>query len=460
MAVAVIVVYIFAFIARIRFRPERADSLPTSGLRPDWIIIALPVALVIQLFSGRITVLVVGFLVAGAFVRKSEGRFDVQLGPLVLLVLASAIVFSRPQEVSTLLLFVLVSALAVRLATTVDARRIIASLIDGCGLYLVANVVCYVAGVVSPSSKNRIGNLVETTGFVRIIFPLTSSINSASIVAALYVAAAVFMLLEVGWLRRSLRLVSLAAAIFVQVGAGSRAALTVGAVLSVAVICFPFFTRWVAQAATLLSAASAFILPGLISSLEFAMAPIISLLAPGRVTTSESIGTLENRSLLWHNSIAYWNESINDFQHVLFGYGVYGQYRSGASLTYSGLLTSLTQHPELALVHNSFLQQLFDGGIVGWLLLVFAAWWMSVRLANRRREWGIWGFGAVVAMTVLLVGAMTETGMAPGVAEDSFWLLLILAGVACQAGRKGSVDGDTENSYPVAMFTNDMHSRA
>jgi hypothetical protein len=456
-AIAAVAIYILAGIARIRFRPPHSDSTkPSSGLKPDWIVIALPTALVIQLFSGKAALLVVGSLVVAAFLRKPERRFSMEAGPLVLLLMASAIVFSRPDELSTMLLFLLVSALVLRLATTVDARRIIASLIDGCGLYLVANVFFYLAGLQSPSAKNRIGNLIETTGFVRIVFPLTSSINSASIVAAVYVAASVFLLLESGWLRRSLRLVCLGSAIFVQVGAGSRAALSVGAVLSIAVICFPFITRWVAQAATLLSSISAFVLPDVISSLQFVIGPIISFLAPGRVTSSESITTLENRAFIWQYAIQYWNESINNFPHVLYGFGVYGQYRSGASLSYAALLTSLTQHPELALVHNSFLQQLFDGGVSGWILMVLAAFWTSARLAKRRREWANWGLSAIVAMTVLLVGAMTETGMAPGVAEESFWLLLVLAGVASQARGNQSDDSGARCAGTAAHDANDV----
>jgi O-antigen ligase len=194
------------------------------------------------------------------------------------------------------------------------------------------------------------------------------------------------------------------------------------------------------QAATLLAAISSLVLPSIIVAIQFIVNPIMSL-APGRISDARSIATLENRDYIWDHTISYWLDWVNDLPHILFGYGVTGQYRSGASLSYSDELSGLIRHPEFAFVHNSFLQQLFDGGLAGWLLLMLAAYWAGTRFSRHRRDWGA---AAIVAMTVLLLGAMTEASMAPGVAEENFWLLLALVGIACQASGAQAVDSTSQ----------------
>jgi O-antigen ligase len=199
----------------------------------------------------------------------------------------------------------------------------------------------------------------------------------------------------------------------------------------------PVVTRWLIQGAALFAAISAFVLPSIVVALQFIVSPLVSL-APGRISDIRSVSTLESRDYIWDRAIKFWIDWVNDLPHILLGYGVTGQYRSGASLSYSGALSGLVRDPELAFVHNSFLQQLFDGGVVGWFLLMAAAYWAGVRFSRRRRDWGI---TPIVAMSVLLLGAMTEASMAPGVAEENYWLLLALVGVACQASRVISPDG-------------------
>jgi O-antigen ligase len=437
LSIAAIAICILAVIVRTRFRPAHSIDLSTRGRQPDWIVLLIPIALASRIFSFKGSLLILGLLVAAAFIRKADGSFPIQAGPLLLLFASSAIVLSRPDYISELLPFLLVGALVIRLVMTVDARKIIASLIDGCGLYLLANVLCYAAGLRSPAETSRIGGLVESTGLVRIIYPLTESINLPPVIAAVFVAAILFLILEPGWLRRSLRLICCIAAIIVLVGAGTRTPIAVAAMLSIAVICFPFITRWLAQAATILAALSAFVLPSVMAVVQSGITPLMSL-SPGRVSTAESVGSLEGRGVIWDLSIKYWVKSVNDLPHMLFGFGMNGHYRSGASREYSDLFIRIVKDPQIsALMHNSFLQQLFDGGILGWLLLTIAAYWASARLSKRRRDWGNAGLSAIVAMSVLLLSGMTEAYFAPAVTEEGFWLLVVLVGVACQgSGRQ------------------------
>src|SRR5262249_51970689 len=143
----------------------------------------------------------------------------------------------------------------------------------------------------------------------------------------------------------------------ILVNAGSRAQVVVAAVLSITVICLPFITRWIAPATAMFAAISAFVLPGLITSAQSLIMPLMSL-APGRVSDVKSVATLEGRTNIWERSIRYWIERVNDVPHMLFGFGVDGHYRSGASSTYSEQLSSIIRDPERAgHVHNTFLQQ-------------------------------------------------------------------------------------------------------
>jgi hypothetical protein len=444
LSIAGITICILAVLVRARFRSlHPVHSI--GGLRPDWIVVILPTALALRSFDATASVFITGLLVATAFMRKTDRRFQVQPGPFILLVAASAIVFLRPLNTGPLLTFfplvtfLLVATLVVRLVMTVDARKIIAGLIDGCGLYLLLNVLLHAAGLQSRASNVRIGGLVESTGFVRTIYPLAWSLNTPPAIAAIYVSASIFLILEAGWLRRSFRLVCLIAAIIILLGAGTRAPMIVAAALAITVISFPYVSRWIGQAATIFTAISAFILPSIIGWAESVIAPFISLV-PGREVKATSIDSIGGRDFIWEHSIKYWVEWINDLPHVLFGFGANGQYRSGASLAYSEGLAKIVRNPETAFVHNSFLQQLFDGGLVGWLLLGLAAYWGSARLAERQRGWGNRGLSAIVAMAVLLLSGITEVSLAPGAAEVTFWLLMVLVGVACQTSGSSSLE--------------------
>ncbi|MBI3216037.1 MAG: O-antigen ligase family protein [Mycobacterium sp.] len=437
LSIAAIAMCLLTILLVTRSRPLHS-TLPTGGLNVDWVVVLLPTALAIRTVSGKGSLLLLGLLVVTAFARKPDGRFRLQAGPLVLLLASSAIVFSRPAYFATVLTFLIVAVLVVRLVTTVDARKIIASLVDGCGLYLLVNVLGHAAGLQSPASNVRIGGLVESSGFVRTIYPFTFSINTPPIIAAVYVACCIFLMLEAGWIRRFMRLVCLASAIIILVGAGTRAPIAVAVGLAVIVICFPFTTRWLGQLTVALSAASAFILPAVITSIQFIIAPLMSL-TPGRQNQAGSISSINGRDRIWSQAINYWVERVNDLPQMMFGFGVNGQYRSGASLSYSEGLSTIVRNPEFAYTHNSFLQQLFDGGVVGWILLVAAVFWASRRLAQRVRGWGFHGLIAVLALAVLVLSGMTEVSLAPGVSQDTFWLLLVLVGVSCQTGR---VSGD------------------
>ena len=194
-SIATTALCILAVIVLTRFRPDHWVH-STVAMPPDWIVVLLPTAVAIRLFSSKASLVIIGLLVAAAFMRKPDGRFRIESGPLLLLIASSAIVFSRPAEYGPPLIFLLVGTLVLRLVVTVDGRKIIASLIDGCGLYLLANVVAHAAGLQSAALYAGNGIGAESTGFVRTVYPLASSINIPPIGAAVYIAACSFLILE------------------------------------------------------------------------------------------------------------------------------------------------------------------------------------------------------------------------------------------------------------------------
>ena len=425
-AVGVISAVAFARFSRIHKLHSRQPNIDT-----DWIIIALPVVLAIRTFYFKPSLLLIALLIVASFARNTGVTYRIYGGPLLLLGISSAIVFSRPTNIYSLAAIALVGILVVQLILTVDARTIIRSLVDGCGLYLVANVVGHAVGLQSPSTGLRIGGLVESTGFVRVIYPLTSALNTPATVAAVYVAAFGFLVVESGSFRRVLRVVCFVAAVLVLVGTGSRVTMLSAVLLTVVVIFLPSATRWVAQAALLLSASAPFVLPSIASAMQFAITPL-AYLTPGRVNSIESITTIEGRKFVWNSAVDYWGQWVSGFQQVVFGFGANGQYGSGVWRTYAQLIGSTVRYPQLATVHNSFLQQLFDGGVVGGALLIAAIFWASVRMARYRVSWGNEGFIAITSLTVLLLSGITEVSVAPGPLQDTFWLLIFFVGATCQ----------------------------
>ncbi|MFM8858174.1 MAG: O-antigen ligase family protein [Actinomycetota bacterium] len=404
---------------------------PTIGFQPDWIVVALPLVLTSRnLLPAKIVALGLLILTAAVFSRKPEIRYPVHAGPMVLLFASFAIVFARPQtNLIALTTFALTGVLLLVLVSRVDGRVLISSFIDGWGLFLFVNVLAHRVGLSSAhaASFGRIGS-----GFNRITFPLTSGWNSPAAIAGAYLVASIFLAREGGWGRKSLRVLYALSAIMVFAGTGTRSAMGVALIIAAIAIWFPASSRWIAQATTAFAAISALVLPFIIDKVAFIVRPLSSL-TPGRGgATLEQVALLSGRVEIWDSSLTYWKVWVNGLMEMLFGFGPNGQYISGASLTYKSVVVSLRSDPEYATVHNAFLQEFYDGGLIGWLILFLALYWTSTRLSKRRSDWNPWASSAIFALTAILVGSMTESQMAPGVLQESFWMMIGLIAIACQ----------------------------
>jgi O-antigen ligase len=396
----------------------------TVGLKPDWLVVLLPLAVAVGLLSPRTSPFLILAIGVVAFSRKRESNFHLAPGPLILQLTACAIVLSRPSNfwdpVLTVFLF---SLILLQLLYTVDARRIIASIIDGYGLVMVANIVLHAAGLRNPADA------FAPKG--RTFYPLTQGLNNVSVVAAAVVVGSFLLLREVGHLRRLLRLVSIAAAITVMIGAATRTSAGVCIVLVAAAALLPSTSRWTAQIATLVAASAPFVLPSIAQSLQFLITPL-SNLNPGREAEKVGAVSFAGRIEIWDKSINYWNQNINDWADKLFGFGEDGQSLSGVSATYQNIVAGTSANPQNATVHNSFLESLFNCGVVGMVLTVVAFFWTSVRLAKRHRAWGHWGLAATYSLAALMFGATTEAVLSPGNNAEAAWIGLTIVGVSCQ----------------------------
>lgn len=439
---------------------------PKVDLEPDWVVITLPAAIAIQYVSPNASLFAVAALVAIAYIRKSESNFNVQMGPLLLLFAASAIVLSRPESYSRIKVILLAGLLVIRIARTVDARRIIASLIDGCGLFVVINASADLLAI-RPAISTALQSVLKAesaTGYVRTVFPFTGGLNNPTIVAGAYLVAIIFLLREPGLLKLALRLICSAAAVYILIGVSSRTALGVTVVLSIVAVAIPAISNRITQITTLFVSVSAVAFPLVYDALGFAIKPLTGL-ASRRSNTEYGVVSLQGREEIWDNAVQFWNEKVNGLSHILFGFGEDGQFRSGVSATYSYVLHGYSVRDHTT-VHNAFLQQLFDGGVIGWLLLTLAVYWASARLSKRIRDWGHWAKAAIFTLTAILLGSVTESIMAPGSSGETFWLLMFLVGLACQEVESesdeapGPAPTDSSQVWPVPGHASPASGRA
>jgi O-antigen ligase len=414
-----------------------------GGSGPEWSIVLLPTALSIKTqysaASGSTKLLVlaayvlsIGFLVAMAYLRRSEQRFETHLGPLLLFCGAGAVALSRPSGIHNLLIFALVGALAFRVVQIVDARRIIASLVDGIGLYSLANVVAYyVLGMRSPSEATRMNLGAEHLS--RVTFPLSLSVNLAPLIAATYLAAVYFLFREQDSRRRAFRILCAAASAVIVFESDSRVAALAAVVVVLTVFLFPATLRRLTSCLVVLAFLSPWLLRPIIAGIRDLIALVLSVVSTRSDLTGDKISDLAGRGYIWEKALSFWSSDVNSPFEILFGYGLQGHYKSGASHQYASFMSSIFRDTEKLLhTHNSWLQLLFDSGLIGMFLMGGALLWASLRLSRQAQEWGAYALAASTMISVLVLGSMTEVLLTPDANIHTFYVMMIVVASACQ----------------------------
>lgn len=408
---------------------------PRKPMRTDWWVMALPTVLALRNIYAPATVGILMIMIVAMFAQNRRITRTLAPGPLIVLGAATGVVFSNPEPGSGALFSLLAVALAVLVIVwavlTVDARTVISSLVDGVGVYALVNVVGYAAGLRSLGADARIGGLNESTGFTRIIYPLAVSLEEPPIIASVFIVAVPFLLLAEKR-RRPFRLACLLAAGLIAVTAASRTSMFIAATLPVIGLLLPVTLRWMAPLTALFASISAVVLPNITKASEATLAPILAFLTPGRTTRAGDIASLSKRDIIWSKSIDFWVDHVRDLHSQILGFGQTGQFRSGVSIGYSELLSGATRYSRRGTLHNTFLQQLFDGGVAGWLLLAVAFVWTGIRFSHRLPDWGAQAKAAVLAVSALMLGSTSGATLAPGFLSTTFMVMVFLVAIACQ----------------------------
>jgi hypothetical protein len=412
--------------------PHSSGDCPAPGQELNVAVMLLPTFISLQSISSLLSLFLLLSMAGVLLAAKPKQNYPIQSGPLMLVFAASVMVLVRPEPTISLVFFAILAIIIYRVIASIRAKTIISSLIDGVGLYLIINVAAYSAGFRSATLAERVSTSLEFGGFVRVVFPLSTGLDAVPTIAALYVASIAFLIHQSGMIRRLFRIACTAAAMIVLVLGAARSSLIAAALLPSVAFLFPATVRWLAQASTLLASVFPLIFPAISTLLASILQPIVEMI-PGRDSRAADTISLSSRDYIWRRSFEYWWDYIPDLPDRLFGFGQGGQIESGVWTVYGKAMSVVVRDPQKATLHSSFFQQLFDGGLVGWLLLTVGIFWASVRLSRNRREWGAECSAAIVAVTALMLSAIPTVSISPGLSHQlAFWVLCALVGVACQ----------------------------
>lgn len=412
--------------------PHSVRPCPEPGHEINVAVVLLPTFISLQSISSQLSLFLLLSLAIALFAAKPKQNYSIQPGPLILVFAASVMVLIRPEPTMSLVFFAILAIIIYRVIASISAKTTITSLIDGAGLYLIINVVAYAAGLRSATLAGRVSSSLEFGGFIRVVFPLSTGLDSVPTIAALYVASIAFLIHQRGMIRRLFRLACVSAAVVILGLGAARSSVIAAALLPSIAFLFPATIRWMAQASTVAASIFPLIFPAISALLASILQPIVEMI-PGRDNRLADTISLSSRDYIWRRSFEYWWDYIPDLPDRLFGFGQGGQLESGVWTVYGKAISVVVTDAQKASLHNSFFQQLFDGGLVGWLLLTIGILWASARLSRNGREWGAECSAAILAVTALMSSAITTISISPGLSHQlAFWVLCALVGVACQ----------------------------
>jgi hypothetical protein len=375
------------------------------SVTPNVVLIVVPTLLAIPAVinvSGGIAVLAALALLA--FGMRPDKHLQLAW-PAALLPLVGLVIVGRHPGVAAVAFTA--GLVVVGRAVYLSASRLSAviSLLDGIGVFLTASVVLHFAGY---------GWL---DGDKRIIFPLANSQAATPAVAAVYLTAALPVLIT-NRAYRTLRIVAAGAAVYVLLVADRRTALIAGLAIAVLVLLAPHLLR---AAPAIIGAAllAPFIYPHLRGMIGHTVTGA-AIMRPG-----EKADSLNGRDYIWSRSIHYWQHL--DDRHQLFGYGPNGHRTSGVSRSYSAMFGSDYGDRKFITPHNSVLQYLFDGGLISATVFVTVVVVIAVVLARRRE------YVALGMLTALALVGSTEVELSAG--QPAWWVLATLGAVAFSRDR-------------------------
>lgn len=395
----------------------------SSQLVPELVLIPF-VASINQSEKARLGML--ALLILTALVRsKAPGPATARQFtylPAVAFLVIVALTF-RDDLYKTAAVFVMIFVILLVLANTITRQAAYDSLLAGIALYLVANVLGWLAGVESPSISARIGGFETTSPFFsqRIIFPFAVSINEAPYVAAcllVSIVALIRMRLRPRWYQW----LGLPAAVFVLLASGNRTATIIMILLGAALLLVPRATR----VAVPYLAGLGLLLPFYVSMLRPLLEYLADLLRANaflsRGKGANQLVDFEGRQATWSGSIKFWTDHFPGIRPLFFGYGYQGHVKSGAYLFIPQDNSTFLRDRSSLHAHNSILQSLFDAGLIGAVLLFTITVLIVYRYGRSMERLPIFAAATVVAFS-----GVVEPSLTPGILHIEAFLILYLA---------------------------------
>ncbi|MBR7191740.1 O-antigen ligase [Gordonia sp. SCSIO 19800] len=385
-------------------------------------LVALPLVVSIR-HSTILTLVLLGLLLLISLARRQ--RVDdapINYVPVLLLLLAAGLIFRNgPYTIAAL--FVLVVLVLAAASVSVSRTTAYASLTAGLSLYLVANIAGWIVGIQSVSASVRVGGYESSGGFfgARVFFPFARSINEPSFIAAALILAVVAML-SVRTAPRWYHWVGVAAGLFVIAASNSRTPLLMLIPAALFILIAPRITRrgapFVAGGVMLLP----FLLPALRPSVNWVAEKIAGNDYLARGQSVHDIGGLGTRDIIWEQSIGFWDRQVDSLLHQVAGFGYNGHAVSGASDYYATGIGDFLSRRSALTMHNSFLQTLFDGGLIGAFCVLGVTVFLVWRYAQRPELLPVFAIALMLGLS-----AGTEVSLAPGLSQTPVFLLLFLA---------------------------------
>jgi hypothetical protein len=430
--------------ARYLLLPNYEWSLP-----PNMLLMALPTGLSVSAIGMFVGIPVAALAAASGFLIRPHqgGRLQLPIASFALLG-AALVVVLRPNYPGTVLnvAFFSLGAVALMRAVYLSTSKsdAVTAFLDGVGIYLIASVVLWAAGLSNVGDRTA-GLENSITHGQRVIFPLSTSLAATPAVAAGFVVAIIPVLI-VSRRLRVLRFASLAAAVVVFVLSDTRASLLGAVILCGLILVWPAFFRVIAPWVI----AAALLTPFVYGLIQDALARGVIRAAsyvPWLIRPDEQVGTLNQRDYIWSQARWFFVDRV-DLTHQVFGYGSFGHAESGASAYYYGRLGGLTGDDRLLTPHNSMLQLLFDGGWVVAAAFALIILYMALKLARRRSPFAL---ASLAMLTALVIGSITEVTLSPGHAhaQPTWWMLLFL-GIVTFAREETA---DSSSSLPVRVLS-------
>ena len=398
---------------------QRPRGAGAASVTPNWVLIAAPTVFATATLSRPLGAGATLALAAAAFWTSPPKGLKLTWACAILPVVSLLIVL-RWHDSKTMVkaAFFVVACLIIARAVTnsVSKASALVSLIDGAGVFTVASVALWSVGITG--DPQRTGGLWNTiTGGARVIFPLSNSLAATPAVAAVFLAA-VIPVVVIYQRHRMPRMAAAGCAVAVLVLADSRAGLLAAVVIGACVSLIPKTFRRFTPPLLGVGLIAPFIYTQLQDMVQWTLSSFSSV-APWLLRP-----TLNRRDDIWSRALAHYEDRI-DWFHQIFGFGVYGQTKSGAVHYYWDRQYTAVGDAEGATPHNSMLQVLFDGGAFTVGIFVVTLVWAGWVLAKSA--------STTVGLSMLaglVIVSTTEAALSPGHAQPPWWLLVAVLMIA------------------------------